>query len=177
MVNEMENINNKIELVLYKGNDLSDKNHLIDLIINFWNEHNGVIQTTDETVNDINEWIKTGHKLYLIRFDYNYIGFAHLGSRGCEIDWLEDIFILPNFQRKGIGSKVIDMLEEIVKEYSDSLYIEVATRNINALRLYNKIGYNCLNTVTIRKDFKPDNLKTISKEKINGLDFDIKTTK
>ena len=173
----MENINNEIELVPYKSSESIDKNYLIELIINFWKEHNGILQNIDETINDINEWTKSGHKLYLIKYDNNYIGFAHLGSRGCEIDWLEDIFVLPKYQRKGIGSKVIYMLEQIVKEYSDSLYIEVATRNINALRLYNKIGYNCLNTVTIRKDFKPDNIKTISKEKINGLDFDIKTTK
>jgi len=173
----MENINNEIELVPYKSSESIDKNYLIELIINFWKEHNGILQNIDETINDINEWTKSGHKLYLIKYDNNYIGFAHLGSRGCEIDWLEDIFVLPKYQRKGIGSKVIYMLEQIVKEYSDSLYIEVATRNINALRLYNKIGYNCLNTVTIRKDFKPDNLKTISKEKINDLDFDIKTTK
>lgn len=39
-------------------------------------------------------------------------------NRGAEVDWLEDLFILKEYQRKGIGSFVIRKLEEIVKSYS-----------------------------------------------------------
>lgn len=51
---------------------------------------------------------------------------------------------------------------------------EVAARNLRALKLYHKNGYNCLNTVTIRKDFEPDNFEVIEKNNIAGFDFEIK---
>ena len=62
----------------------------------------------------------------------------------------------------------------IVKEYSESIYLEVAARNLRALKLYHKNGYNCLNTVTVRKDFEPDNFEVIEKNNIAGFDFEIK---
>lgn len=46
-----------------------------------------------------------------------------MGNRRAAIDWLEDIFIIKKYQGKGIGSLVIKKLEEIVKTYSESLYI------------------------------------------------------
>ena len=159
-----------VELVPYSGEvDVASF-----LIKKFWEEHNNYIQTLDESLEDLREWTKEGHRLYLISKNDDYIGFVHLGSRGCEIDWLEDIFVLPEFQGQGIGSHVIMLVEEIVKKYSESLYIEAAARNDKAIRLYQRIGYNCLNTITIRKDFQPDRYETVGNEKIVNLDFEIK---
>ena len=36
---------------------------------------------------------------------------------------------------------------------SEAESIEAAARNEAAIRLYRKLGYNCLNTITLRKDF------------------------
>ena len=89
--------------------------------------------------------------IYFIQNDAVNVGFAHLGSRGGKMDWLEDLFILPEWQGHGFGSEAIHQLEEIVKQYSVSLYIEAAARNEAAIRLYRKLGYDCLNTVTFAK--------------------------
>ena len=70
-----------------------------------------------------------------------------------------------------------DAVEEMVKEYSESLYIEVSSRNINAIRLYHKIGYDCLNTITIRKDFHTEKQNVIGKEKIFDMDFEVRENK
>ena len=147
------------------------------LIKDFWKEHNNIIQTLEDTESDFEEWIKEGHKLYLVKYDDAYIGFAHLASRGASIDWLEDLYILKDYQNKGIGRQVIGRLEELVKIYSESLYIEVAARNLNAMKLYKNLGYDCLNTITIRKDFNEDDFEVIQKEKISGNEFDIKRYK
>ena len=85
--------------------------------------------------------------------------------------------MLPEFQRKGIGSRAIQLAEDIVKEYSESLYIEVAARNMKAIRLYQRIGYNCLNTITIRKDFQPERHEIIGNERLFEMDFDVKRNK
>jgi GNAT superfamily N-acetyltransferase len=159
-----------IELIKY-----SDEQEIaIDLIINFWKEHNNVIVSYEDANENLREWTKEGHILYFISADNKYVGFVHLGSRGCEIDWLEDIFVLPKYQRQGIGTRTIQIIEEMVKEYSESLYIEVASRNTNAIRLYHKIGYDCLNTITIRKDFNVEKQEVISKEKIFDMNFKVK---
>ena len=147
------------------------------LITRFWQEHNGVTPSYEEACEDLYQWTRAGHFLYFISLDDQYIGFVHLGSRGCEADWLEDIFVLPEFQGKGIGSRAIQLAEDIVKEYSESLYIEVAARNMKAIGLYQRIGYDCLNTITIRKDFQPENHETVGNERILGMDFDVKRCK
>lgn len=160
----------KIELIRYRD----EQEIAIDLIIKFWKEHNQVNVSYEDANENLIEWTKEGHILYFISVDNEYVGFVHLGSRGCEIDWLEDIFILPKYQNQGIGTKAIQIVEEMVKQYSDSLYIEVASRNINAIRLYHKIGYDCLNTLTIRKDFKMEKQETVGKEQIFKMDFKVK---
>ena len=148
-----------------------------NLIIKFWQEHNHFTPSYEDAQSDLKEWTKTGHKLYFIILNDENIGFVHLGSRGCEADWLEDIFVLPEYQGKGIGRRAIQLAEEIVREYSESLYIEVAAKNMKAIRLYQRIGYNCLNTITIRKDFQPEKCETIGKERIMEMDFDVKRYK
>ena len=163
----------KVFLILYSN----EEKEAVKLITDFWKSHNNHNSTYEEALEDLRAWTKEGHKLYLIKYNEEYIGFVHLGSRGCEIDWLEDIFVLPEFQRKGIGSRAIQLAEGIVKEYSESLYIEVAARNMKAIRLYQRIGYNCLNTITIRKDFQPERHEIIGNERIFEMDFDVKRNK
>ena len=159
-----------VQLIAYKDEIETATN----LIIKFWQEHNHFTPSYEDACEDLREWTKAGHFLYFISMDNKYIGFVHLGSRGCKADWLEDIFVLPAFQRKGVGSRAIQLAEDIVKEYSESLYIEVAARNINAIRLYQRIGYDRLNTITIRKDFRPEIHETIGSERIFEMNFDIK---
>lgn len=163
----------KIELIRYS----EEQELAIDLIVNFWKEHNNVIVSYEDANENLREWTREGHVLYFIIVNNEYVGFVHLGSRGCEIDWLEDIFVLPKYQNQGIGTKAIQIVEEMVKEYSESLYIEVASRNINAIRLYHKIGYDCLNTITIRKDFHTEKQNVIGKEKIFDMDFEVRRKK
>ena len=147
------------------------------LIRAFWLAHNGYVQTEEEAVEDLAAWTQAGHKLYFIRAEEEDVGFVHLGSRGAEPDWLEDIFVLPAFQGKGIGTAAIRLTERIVMQYSDCLYIEAAARNERAIRLYRKIGYDCLNTITIRKDCLPEKEHTVSKQTLFGMDFAVRTRK
>lgn len=147
------------------------------LIKDFWKEHNNIIQTDEDTESDFEEWTNEGHKLYLVKYDDVFIGFSHLASRGASINWLEDLYILKDYQNKGIGSQVICQLEDLVKTYSESLYIEVAARNLKAMKLYKNLGYDCLNTITIRKDFNEDDFEIIQMENIAGHEFRIKRYK
>lgn len=147
------------------------------LIQGFWKAHNNYSQPLNEAEEDLAAWTGEGHEFYLILLCSVPVGFIHLGSRGAGIDWLEDIFVLPEHQRKGVGSAAINLAERIVQHRSESLYIEAAARNTAAIRLYRSLGYDCLNTVTLRKDFSPDNYETISRETLQGQQFDVKKRK
>lgn len=162
-----------ITLKQYKN----EENRILPLIQGFWKAHSHYDQSEAEAREDLCNWTKPGHVMFFIQSDETDVGFAHLRSRGGKIDWLEDLFIVPEQQGKGFGSEAIRLLEEIVKKYSVSLYIEAAARNEAAIRLYRKLGYDCLNTITIRKDFPGYEYDVVRKEKIHGMEFEIRKDK
>ena len=173
-----------------------------ELIKKFWLAHNNFEQSDEDSLQDLKNWTAEGHRFYFITADdlagntlspdistkasensttqdkassSQIVGFVHLGNRGAQIDWLEDLFVLPELQSKGIGRRAIALVENIVRDYSESLYIEAAARNLRAIALYRELGYDCLNTITIRKDFDTSHLKTIQKEHIAGHEFECRT--
>lgn len=158
-------------------NYAGDAEQAAELIRAFWHCHNGCEQSREESLENLAAWTRAGHRLYLIEEQGQTVGFVHLGSRGGECDWLEDLFILPQYQRRGIGTRAVALAEKIVKEYSDSLYLEAAARNEGAIRLYRKLGYDCLNTVTLRKDFHPENFERVKAEQIHGQTFEVRRVK
>ena len=108
-----------IELVLVNE---SLKEKALSLIKAFWLCHNNEVQNADETMEDYNSWTASGHLFYLIKLVDKYIGFAHLASRGAQIDWLEDLFILPEYQRRGFGSQAVTMLETQVSSIQNLVH-------------------------------------------------------
>ncbi len=144
------------------------------LICAFWLAHNDYVQSAEEAGEDLAAWTAEGHKFYFIEAGDGVAGFVHVGSRGARIDWIEDLFIRPEYQGKGYGSAALERVEELVSSYSDSVYIEVAARNLRALKLYHKNGYNCLNTVTIRKDFHPENFDVVREDELLGYRMEVR---
>ena len=161
---------NEILIDEYRG----EKEELLSLIKRFWLVHNDYVEPDEEAMEDLSSWTDEGHKVYIISKEDSAIGFIHIGSRGVEMDWIEDLFIIPEESGKGYGSIALEMIEQKIREYSTSAYIEVAARNTRALKLYYKHGYDCLNTITIRKDFKPDEYKIMQKENLFGYEFEVK---
>ena len=144
------------------------------LIQGFWLAHNRYQQTEEEAKADLRAWTGEGHKLYFILLGEATVGLLHLGSRGGKIDWLEDLFVLPEYQGQGVGGRVIRLAEGLVRQYSQSMYIEAAARNERAIRLYRRLGYDCLNTVTLRKDFPGYEDEVVRTEQVYGERFEIR---
>ena len=81
---------------------LTDEKIMIDMIKDFWKDHNGEDEDDEEARADLIKWSKeTSDRLYLFKEDDEVLGFAHLGSRGAGIDWLEHLYV-----KKIIGRKV-----------------------------------------------------------------------
>ncbi len=147
---------------------------MCSLIQSFWLAHNGYAQPVEEAQADLAAWTADGHALYFIQENEQSVGFLHLGSRGGEPDWLEDIFVLPSCQGFGIGSRAIGLAEQIVRQYSSCLYIEAAARNADAIRLYHRLGYATLNTITLRRDFASSPTASGATAALHNLTFDIR---
>lgn len=155
----------------------SEQTEMLPLIQGFWLSHSDEVQTDDEALADLTQWSSESNALYFIVAFDEVVGFLHLGSRGGAIDWLEHLYVKPEHRNKGFGSKAIACAEEIVREYSESLYIEAAARNEQAIRLYRSLGYNCLNSISIRKDFHPERFKSVRTESLYNEPFEIRKMK
>ena len=155
----------------------AEQSEMLPLIQGFWLSHSDEVQTDDEALADLTQWSSEGNALYFIVAFDEVVGFLHLGSRGGAINWLEHLYVKPEHRNKGFGSKAIACAEEIVREYSESLYIEAAARNEQAIRLYRSLGYNCLNSISIRKDFHPERFKGVRTESLYNEPFEIRKIK
>ena len=146
------------------------------LIKAFWLAHNDYLQTDEETAEDFSNWTAEGHRFYYITKDGWRYRFISISEAAAQTLTGSRIFLsCRNFRGTATAPRLFSLIENIVKEYSESIYLEVAARNLRALKLYHKNGYNCLNTVTIRKDFEPDNFEVIEKNNIAGFDFEDET--
>ena len=146
------------QFFLYHIN-LKDKNALLT-------EANYIL--AEET---LSEWTDIDNELYLINLDNNFVGFLHIGYRGENVAWIEDIFVDENMRRKGIATEAIKIAEYIFREKAGytAICFDVAPRNNSALYLYHKLGYDSLSILTIRKELygnKNDKIETIF-----GLEF------
>lgn len=55
--------------------------------------------------------------------------------------------------------------------------MEAAARNEAAIRLYRRLGYDCLNSVTLRKDFPGYDYDVVRTEQVYGERFEIRKDK
>ena len=78
-----------------------------ELIRGFWLAHGDYVITDEEAAENLAAWTDKGHVFYFILKEEIPIGFVHLGSRGAEVDWIEDLFVLPEYQGNGYGSHAI----------------------------------------------------------------------
>jgi len=117
------------------------------------------------------DWTGAGHELYLIEFNGRSVGFLHIGYRGGNVAWIEDVFVDETMRRQGIATEAIKLAEELIKSKPDydAVCLNVVPRNIGALRLYHKLGYDSLSLITVRKElYENSRDKT---ETLFGLDF------
>lgn len=157
-------------LQLYSG----EQEAAVSLIQAFWRCHSFVEQTKEDALQDLQAWTTGKHSFFFILHDEERVGFLHLGSRGGPADWLETLFVLPSWQNRGIGTAAVHLAEEIVQSYSDFLHIEAVARNEGAIRLYRKLGYDCLNSIIIRKDFHDNGFKCVRTETLYDMPFEIR---
>lgn len=117
------------------------------------------------------EWLEDHIKL--ITYDKMPVGFVHIANRGGKVAWIEDIYVMPQYRRRGIATKAIELTEIFVKEVlkARALCFDVVPRNADAIKLYYKLGYDSISIITLRKEFGKN--KRDIKDKFLGYEFNI----
>ena len=88
------------------------------------------------------------------------VGFYRIEQRG-DILHLHGLILKPKFQAQGIGTTVLTMLEKQYVGKVDKIELGVYQENVGAKRLYEKMGFTIIKTLTdlpfhiIQKSLKP----------------------
>lgn len=64
--------------------------------------------------------------------------------RLCQDGELDDLYVLPSFRNRGIGSAILD---KCIEESKNPIYLYVFSRNIRAISFYNRFGFSVRETV------------------------------
>jgi ribosomal protein S18 acetylase RimI-like enzyme len=108
-----------------------------------------------ETRKTLKHWTAKDHSLYVILSGGVCAGFVHIGWRGGNVAWIEDIYVDRERRGQGLASQAIACAEKIIandKRYT-AVCVDVSPRNEDALRLYARLGYTGISMLTLRKEF------------------------
>lgn len=156
----------KIEIKRYDG---SCRAEMLSDIAAFWTTHYLTV-TPEQAEEDLQAWTAEGHELYVILAGGKGVGFLHMGNRGGACDWLEDIFVREELRGRGIGGRAIELVWEMLREKGlETMYLEVVPANEAAIRLYHRLGFTNLNTLTLNRSVKKKS--QLGTETIGGLTF------
>ena len=83
-------------------------------------------------------------KRFVIKYFDKKIGWLMFEENETDIDLIQ-IFIHPEYQGKGIGSKIINNLIIIGKDKNKEIILDVLKSNYKAKKLYLKLGFKIYN--------------------------------
>ena len=129
------------------------KNNLISDFDNFW------------TYQILKEELESENSSYLIaRMNDEIIGFAGIKVVLDEAD-IMNIVIKKNYRNQGIGTLLLENLISLAKKLNlKSLSLEVSEKNLPAIHLYQKFGFESLG---VRKNYYQDKNGIIMTKKLN----------
>ena len=92
---------------------------------------------------------RLGNKIFLIQVDDERAGFiwSSLQDKRKTL-WIDSIVILPEFQGRGLGTKIIDLVALHYPEI-DKIELGVQKTNKKALNFYKKIGFSQIEDIKI----------------------------
>jgi GNAT superfamily N-acetyltransferase len=135
-----------------------DRQLFLDLEKQFYNSEAVLHPIPDSYFeNNFNELMRSEDYLecYLFEVRGKNAGYALLSKSfspeaGGMVIWIEELFILPEFRSKGIGSEFFEFLEA---NYKAARYrLEIEPDNVRAEKLYRRRGFETLEYVQMVKD-------------------------
>lgn len=72
------------------------------------------------------------------------LAFTYSTEAGGPVVLIEEVFILPDYQGHGLGQEVFSFIKDDYREKAARLRLEVATTNVRAIALYQRLGFEVL---------------------------------
>ena len=82
--------------------------------------------------------------IYVARDGEKIVGLVRLVGDGFSSVFVQDLIVLPSYQRQGIGS---DLMKEALGDYKDAYQVQLVTdRTEETLGFYRSLGFETLST-------------------------------
>lgn len=85
-------------------------------------------------------------KYLIIVNEDNFVNGFLLVLKNIDCYEIEMIVVDLNYRHQGIGSNLLTYFIDNYLELDDKVFLEVAVNNLNALKLYQKMGFSIINT-------------------------------
>lgn len=138
-------VNYKLEFLPLKNTEVQV---IIDFNINLINSYEDLQSVNyEKLISWVNHKVNSNIESYkTISFNKDNVGFLRVINNKESVE-IDDLCIYKQFRNLGIGSKVIN---SIISNYSKPVFLYVFKKNIDALRLYNKLGFNIIEELETR---------------------------
>jgi len=139
------------------------------MIITLYDEDPGYAEINDSKIkNTINELTKHKEKGEIIIFQsgQEIIGYSILlnywsNECGGNILVIDEIYILPDYRRKGCGRMFLKHIIDSSKKTSKGVQLEVGKKNKGAYKLYKDSGFDEINNKIMFYNFNRDKQKRV----------------
>ena len=82
--------------------------------------------------------------IYVARDGEEIVGLVRLVGDGFSSVFVQDLIVLPSYQRRGIGS---DLMKEALEDYKDAYQVQLVTEQTErTLEFYRSMGFEILST-------------------------------
>lgn len=132
--------------------ELSDIDILSRLLVDFWKSQ--LFNPSDSDIlEDIRRMIDPRGIGRLIMFDNKIAGFIYVNEKYGYLNNIEYLYIAKDYRSKGLASYAITEITKLVlAKGNERVQIEVSPNNLRALKLYHKLGFTSIDTITLSTD-------------------------
>lgn len=96
---------------------------------------------------------------YILEFEGETAGYAVIAKTfssevGGMVIWIEEAYVLPGFQSKGLGREFFSFIHQKAEHSAKRLRLEVERSNDRAISLYERLGFSELDYKQMVKDWE-----------------------
>lgn len=139
----------------------NDKEIYLKLVTEFYNS-NAVLHPIPEKnmIASFNEILRSKQytECYIFEYDKEPVGYGILAKSfsqeaGGIVLWIEEIYIMDEYRGKGLGKEFFKYVDDNCLEGVKRLRLEVEDDNVQAIKLYKKLGFEKLDYSQMIKEF------------------------
>lgn len=140
--------------------NIKDKDIYIAMSKNFYRSDAVLHSIPDDNIHKTFEVIISGSPYvdgYIFEYNgeiagYLLVSITYSNEAGGIVLWIEEVYILPEYQGNGFGKELLAFIERTYKNKVVRIRLEVEKSNQRVIKLYQKIGFTELNYLQMYKN-------------------------